>query len=164
MSQHQWLTKKILLDFVFSSKSCLGFTLSCLWGSWLWCRRRWSKRRSCKRDRPIWRSDKTKINRQFLSAAEGQRPCNYSSCCSWIFRLVYALSTSTTVLPPFFKYFKFIHCCCCCSWIFHLLYALSTSTTVLPPICLNILNLSIYPSIHLAVFFLSIYQSTSSIP
>ena len=46
----------------------------------------------------------------FLSAAEGQRPGNYSSCCcSWIFRLIYALSTSTTVLPPiFFKYFKSI--------------------------------------------------------
>ena len=82
---------------------------------------------------------------EFLSAAEGQRPRNYSSCCcSWIFRLVYALLTSTTVLPPFFKYFKSIHCC---SWIFHLLYALSTSTTVLPPICLNILNLSIHQSI-----------------
>ena len=39
----------------------------------------------------------------FLSAAEGQRPSNYSSCrCSWIFRLIYALSTSTTVLPPIF--------------------------------------------------------------
>ena len=34
--------------------------------------------------------------------AEGQRPSNYSSCCSWIFRLIYALSTSTTVLPPIF--------------------------------------------------------------
>ena len=32
--------------------------------------------------------------------AEGQRPRNYlSCCCSWIFRLIYALSTSTT-LPP----------------------------------------------------------------
>ena len=36
----------------------------------------------------------------FLSAAEGQRPSNYLSCCSWIFRLIYALSTSTTVLSP----------------------------------------------------------------
>ena len=88
------------------------------------------------------------LRRALLSAAEGQRPSNYSSCCcSWIFRLVYALSTSTTVLPPFFKYFKSIHCCCF-SWIFHLLYALSTSTTVLPPICLNILNLLICLSIN----------------
>ena len=41
-----------------------------------------------------------------LSAAECQRPSNYSSCCccSWIFRLIYALSTSTTVLPPIFLY------------------------------------------------------------
>ena len=38
-----------------------------------------------------------------MSAAEGQRPSNYSSCCcSWIFCLIYALSTSTTVLPPIF--------------------------------------------------------------
>ena len=38
-----------------------------------------------------------------LSAAEGQRPRNYSSCCcSWIFCLIYALSTSTTMLPPIF--------------------------------------------------------------
>ena len=52
---------------------------------------------------------------------------------------------------------------CCCSWIFRLIYALSTSTTMLPPIFWNILkyhsNLSIY-----LLFFLSIYQSTSSIP
>ena len=47
-------------------------------------------------------------------AAEGQIPRNYSSCCcccfsccSWIFRLIYALSTSTTMLAPIFKYFKF---------------------------------------------------------
>ena len=54
----------------------------------------------------------------FLSAAEGQRPRNYSSCC--------------------------------CAWIFCLIYALSTSTTMLPPIfCIT---LSIYPSIHVAVF------------
>ena len=34
----------------------------------------------------------------------GRRPRNYSSCCccSWIFHLIYALSTSTTVLPPIF--------------------------------------------------------------
>ena len=96
------------------------------------------------------------IKTLLLSAAEGQRPRNYSSCCcSWIFRLVYALLTSTTVLPPFFKYFKSIHCCCC-SWIFHLLYALSTSTTMLPPICLNILNLSIYLSIYIFSVNLSI--------
>ena len=44
------------------------------------------------------------LNIRFLSAAEGQRPSNYSSCCccSWIFHLIYASSTSTTVLPPFF--------------------------------------------------------------
>ena len=41
-----------------------------------------------------------------LSAAVGQRPRNYSSCCCWIFLLIYALSTSTTMLPPFFKYCK----------------------------------------------------------
>ena len=45
-----------------------------------------------------------------LSTAKGQRPRNYSSCCyccsCWIFCLIYALSTSTTMLPPFFKYFK----------------------------------------------------------
>ena len=60
----------------------------------------------------------------FLSAAEGQRPSNYSSCC-------YS---------------------CCCSWIFRLIYALSTYTTVLPPIFLNILNLSIYQSINLSIY------------
>ena len=40
----------------------------------------------------------------FLSGAEGQRPRNYSSCCSccWIFHLIYAFSTSTTMLPPIF--------------------------------------------------------------
>ena len=43
----------------------------------------------------------------FLSAAECQRPSNYSSCCSWIFCLIYALSTSTTMLPPIF--FKSIY-------------------------------------------------------
>ena len=41
----------------------------------------------------------------FLSAAEGQRHSNYLSCCSWIFCLIYVLSTSTTVLPPIFKIF-----------------------------------------------------------
>ena len=48
-----------------------------------------------------------RIMLDMLSAAEGQRP-NYSSCCCcWIFRLIYALSTPTTVLPPnFFKYLK----------------------------------------------------------
>ena len=36
---------------------------------------------------------------------------NYLSCgCSWIFCLIYALPTSTTVLPPiFFKYFKSVY-------------------------------------------------------
>ena len=38
----------------------------------------------------------------FLSAAEGQRPRNYLSCCSWIFRLIYALSTSTSLTLPLF--------------------------------------------------------------
>ena len=80
-----------------------------------------------------------------MFAAEGQRPSNYSSCCSWIFCLIYALSTSTTVLPPIFKYFKSIY--------------LSIYRSIYWSI-----YLSIYPSIHLAVFFLSIYQSTSSIP
>ena len=40
-----------------------------------------------------------------LPAVEGQRPRNYLSCyfcCCWIFHLIYALSTSTTVLPLFF--------------------------------------------------------------
>ena len=69
---------------------------------------------------------------QLLSAAEGKRPRNYSSCC--------------------------------CSWIFHLIYALSSSTTVLPPIFLNISNVPTHLPTHPAVFFLSIYQSTSSIP
>ena len=46
----------------------------------------------------------TYVDKLLLSAAEGQRPRNYSSCCcSWIFCLIYALSTSTTVLPPFFN-------------------------------------------------------------
>ena len=45
-----------------------------------------------------------------MSAAEGQRPRNYSSCCSWIFRLIYALSTSTTLLPQFFiSFYPSIH-------------------------------------------------------
>ena len=43
----------------------------------------------------------------FLSAAEGQRPRNYLSCCScyssWIFHLMYALSTSITLLPLHFS-------------------------------------------------------------
>ena len=37
------------------------------------------------------------------SAAEGQRPRNYLTCCSWIFRCIYALSTSTTLLPFHFS-------------------------------------------------------------
>ena len=40
-----------------------------------------------------------------LPAFEGHRPRNYLSCyfcCCWIFHLIYALSTSTTVLPLFF--------------------------------------------------------------
>ena len=43
-----------------------------------------------------------------LFAAEGQRPRNYWSCGScWIFHLIFALSTPTTVLPPIFlKYLK----------------------------------------------------------
>ena len=36
-----------------------------------------------------------------LSAAEDS---NYSSCCCWIFHLIYALSTPTTVLPFIFPY------------------------------------------------------------
>ena len=36
----------------------------------------------------------------FLSVAEG-RPRNYLSCC-WIFCLIYALSTSPTMLPPIY--------------------------------------------------------------
>ena len=43
------------------------------------------------------------VENVFLSAAESQRPRNYlSCCCSWIFCLIYALSTSTTLTPPSF--------------------------------------------------------------
>ena len=84
-----------------------------------------------------------------LSAAKGQRPSNYSSCCSWIFCLIYALSTSTTVLPP----------------IFLNILNLSIYQSICLSVCLSIC-LSIYLSIHQSIwqyFFLSIYQSTSSI-
>ena len=37
-----------------------------------------------------------------LSAVEGQRPRNYVSCC-WIIHLIYALSTSATLLPLHFS-------------------------------------------------------------
>ena len=57
----------------------------------------------------------------FLSAAEGQRPKNYSSCC------------------------------CSCCWIFWLIYALSTSTTVLHPIYHSIIYLSIHLAVFLSV-------------
>ena len=44
----------------------------------------------------------------FLSGAEGQRPRNYLSChsssYSWIFCLIYALSTSTNLLPLHFSH------------------------------------------------------------
>ena len=45
-----------------------------------------------------------------FSAADGRRPRNYLSCCCtcWIFRLVYALSTPTTVLPVFFILFVLV--------------------------------------------------------
>ena len=60
-----------------------------------------------------------------LSAAKGQRPRNYLSCsCCWIFHLIYALSTSTTVLPLIFlnilnyhSIYLFIH-----PSIFHFIY------------------------------------------
>ena len=71
---------------------------------------------------------------QFLSPAEGQRPRNYlSCCCSLIFRLIYASSTPTTMLPPFFKIFL----------KYHFIY------------------LSIYLSITISIYnYLSIYLST----
>ena len=98
---------------------------------------------------------------RFLSAAEGQRPRNYSSfyccclwpkagnylsynCCScWIFRLVYALSTPTTVLPPFIIYLFFIT-------IYHSAY--------------RSVYCSIYPSVHHCIYltlYLSIYPSST---
>ena len=40
------------------------------------------------------------VKAELLSAAKGQRPRNYLSCC-WIVRLVNALSTHTTVLHHF---------------------------------------------------------------
>ena len=44
-----------------------------------------------------------------MSAAEGQRPRNYLSCCS-CFCLICALSTPTTMLPLiFFPSFSFLH-------------------------------------------------------
>ena len=77
---------------------------------------------------------------QFLSPAEGQRPRNYlSCCCSLIFRLIYASSTPTTMLPPFFKIFLKYH------FIYLSIY--------LSPY----LSITIYHSINLP-FYLSIYQ------
>ena len=66
-----------------------------------------------------------------LSAAKGQRPRNYSSCCCWIFCLIYALSNSTTVVPPIVLNILNYHS-----------------------------NLSLYLSITL-FFYLSIYLSSS---
>ena len=44
-----------------------------------------------------------------LSAAKVQRPRNYLSCCSWIFHLIYALSTPTTMLLQIFPYISLSH-------------------------------------------------------
>ena len=79
---------------------------------------------------------------QFLSAAEGQRPRNYlSCCCSWIFCLIYALSTPTTLLPQ------------------NIIISYNHSTLSLFSIIL-----SITPSIYLSLYlfksiYLSLYQS-----
>ena len=69
-----------------------------------------------------------------MSAGEGQRPRNYLSCSSscWIFHLIYALSTSTTMLPqPRASFFQF-----------QLIY---------PSICLSI-NQFVYQSINLFIY------------
>ena len=78
----------------------------------------------------------------FLSAAEGQRPnySSYCSCCSWIFGLKYALSTSTTMLPPIILNIL----------IYHSIY-LSIYLTKSLSITLHCIYLSIHPAVFLSV-------------
>ena len=75
-----------------------------------------------------------------LSAAEGQRPRNYSSCCCWIFHLIYALSTPTTVLPLIFPYVS--HPLSHSSFpLSHSSFPLSHSSLSLTPPSLSLLHL-----------------------
>ena len=88
---------------------------------------------------------------RFLSAAEGQRPRNYSSfycCCLW---------------PKAGNYLSY-NCCSC--WIFRLVYALSTPTTVLPPFIIYLFFITIYHSIYHSAYrsvYCSIYPSVKSL-
>ena len=118
-----------------TGKRCCWSVSGCMRGGPKIFRRSWNGQRKILLSHLLLNLVQAAAKRQWdsakilLSAAEGQRLSNYSSCCSWIFHLIYALSTSTTMLPPIF---------------------------------LNLLNLSIHQSIW-QYFFLSIYQSTSSI-
>ena len=96
-------------------------------------------------------------NFSLLSAVEGQRPRNYlSCCCSWIFHLIYALSTSTTVQPQNFPYISLP-----LSHSFLTPLPLSSSLSTLPPshfslslsfpfLCIT-QSLYIYPSLFLSL-------------
>ena len=75
----------------------------------------------------------------FLSAAEGQSPRNYLSSCSWI----YALSTSTTVLPRIFS-----------------LYLLPSLSLLPPPLSLSISHSLLPLSIPPSSFYVPIYLCT----
>ena len=82
----------------------------------------------------------------FLSVAEEQRPRNYLTCC-WIFRLIYAFSTPTTLLP------------------LHFALSLASPSPSLTPRPLSPPSLShssIYPSLSLLHLPLSLTSSSFS--
>ena len=82
----------------------------------------------------------------FLSVAEEQRPRNYLTCC-WIFRLIYAFSTPTTLLP------------------LHFTLSLASPSPSLTPRPLSPPSLShssIYPSLSLLHLPLSLTSSSFS--
>ena len=63
----------------------------------------------------------------FLSVAKGQRPRNYlCCCCCWIFHLIYALETSTTMVHPIFIIFENF------TLIYHSIYLCIYLSTCLP--------------------------------
>ena len=94
---------------------------------------------------------------QFLSPAEGQRPRNYlSCCCSLIFRLIYASSTPTTMLPPFFKIFLKYHFIYLSIYLSPYLSITIYQSTFLP-IHLSI-SLSIYHYFYMSIYQLILYR------
>ena len=118
------------------------------------------------------------VDVMLLSVGEYQRPRNYSRCCCcccfscWIFHLIYAISTPTTVLPPFFKFINFIISFYWFIFIIYLLFVKCLAVAVLvgffvwsmpyqlpPPcypqfICCFIFIISIY------LFFINVYLPT----